>query len=178
MANNEEAATIDEEAQTHKQPGKSNEELREILAAALEAEVNDINSRLKHSDNINPVIVSGAKDIRRMRRIIVFVAAAVPLVLLGILLIPVYSGLPILINEKAEALKAVEGLAQKADAISALTTPLTALIIGTFASFIIVYSALLVGIFRSTPEERDDKQGQNASSLATQIAQNIPGNGS
>lgn len=131
-------ATITEGAQTDKEPGASNEELRNIFAAMLSAEVNDIDSRRKHSENINPVIVRSAEGILWIRWGIVIIAATTPLVLLGLLYWRMYCG----------------------DSVPAEVT------IGTFASFIVVYTALIVGTFRGISGASREKESASGISSA------------
>lgn len=87
-----------------------------------------------------------------MRQHIVRVAWIVPLILLALLwvLIVVFV-----------IVWAIKG-APSREVLEALSAPMTALIVGTFASFILVYSALVIGIF-SQLKNADDSREQNLS---------------
>ena len=88
------------------------------------------------------------KDVRSMRRWIVVVGAIVPFVMLVLLLGHVYWYWPMFDVTKAST-------------DTSFSVPMTALIIGTFASFIVVYSTMLVGVFRSASDSSREKQSES-----------------
>lgn len=147
------------------------------LISLLESDLEMQGIRQKHAKELNPKLLSMAWDIRLIRWVVVPVAVVTPILLLWFLLSQIYSGLPMLINSKMEALMAVDKALQKAEMVSALSAPLTALIIGTFASFVIVYTALLVGIFRSGVF-REKESTSDISPAVFDAIRNMTGNNS
>lgn len=134
------------------------ETLNKVIIALLESDLETRGIRQQYAKELNPKLLDIVGDIRRMRWAIVLVAMATPLVLLFLLLARIYSGLPALIAGNKEVADAIMNLAQKAEDVGMLAAPLTALIIGTFASFIIVYTALLIGAFRGIAESSREKE--------------------
>lgn len=106
----------------------------------------------KHASALNPKLRDIIENVRSMRQHIVRVAWIVPLILLALLwvLIVVFV-----------IVWAIKG-APSREVLEALSAPMTALIVGTFASFILVYSALVIGIF-SQLKNADDSREQNLS---------------
>ena len=126
-------------------------------------------------EKVREVVILGiTRDIRIMRIVVVIVAMAVPLCLLWLLLSRIYYYLPWLIYGKTEA------LTENAAMISnALTAPMTALIIGTFASFIVVYSALLFGVLKGVSDSSREKQSESdIQSIAAKVVQSAMKGGS
>ncbi len=111
----------------------------DVIIALLESDVESQSVQRQYAKDFNSKLLGVVKGLRPMQPWIVFAAAFIPPVLLVLLLGHIYCYMPMLFGAAFDA--------EKAKAIAGLSTPLTALIIGTFASFIIVYSTLLVGIF-------------------------------
>ena len=93
-----------------------------------------------------------AKDIRWMRWGVVILAAIVP----PFFLFRLYGKLDKVIELVKTAI-----MQQNEWAVDALMTPMTVLIFGTFSSFIIIYSFLLVGLFRSVSQSSSEKKSES-----------------
>lgn len=109
----------------------------DVLVSWAEQDLEEQKLQQGHSKVLNPVLLGIVEHVKRMRIVIVGVAIILPPYLLWALLSRVYAHWDMLLEGKAPA----------AAISDAMATPVTALIIGTFASFIIVYSALLIGVF-------------------------------
>lgn len=122
--------------------------IRDWIAQEIDAR----RTQQKHASALNPELRDIIGNIRSMRQQIVRVACVVPLILLALLwlLIVVFV-----------IVWAIKG-APSREVLEALSAPMTALIVGTFASFILVYSALVIGIF-SQLKNADDSREQNLS---------------
>ena len=123
-------------------------------------EIAERDHQQNHDALLYPKLRGIIAQTRWMQIGIVVVAATAPLVMLALLLWHVYRLLPAwLAASESEAV-----------VIAALSTPVTALIVGTFASFIVVYSALVFGVFSQLKKADDTSRKQNMSIMPNIMA--------
>lgn len=127
----------------------------------MEQDIQWRNIQQKHALAINPKLRDIIEQTRWMRIGIVVAAAITPLIMLALLLWHVYRCWPIW--------HASEGGAMA----MSLSAPMTALIVGTFASFILIYSALVIGIFSQSKAADSTLRKQDMKMLHGVIADAI-----
>lgn len=129
----------------------------------MDQELKERDSRQEHDSALNPTLRDIVGDVRPMRKIIVLVAGIVPLVLLFLLWLLIAAALLAWWIGGAPSPETLQ-------ALSALSTPVTALVVGTFAGFILVYSALVVAIFSQLKNPDDTSRKQNMSIMPNIMA--------
>lgn len=147
-------------------PGISEAEFRKVVHAILSAEEADRSLQKEHAEAFHPTLLGIAKFAFRVRWVLFLISAATPMFLLYMLLPRIYKHWDMLLA----------GEMNYAAAGGDLTAPIVALIIGTFASFIVVYSALLMGVFsqlKNAAGESRDKLSPISSNAVTEVVKKV-----
>ena len=129
----------------------------------MEQEIIERGIQQEHDSALNPTLRDIVGDVRPMRKKIVWVAVVVPLVLLSLLWLIILSMVVWWICGGVPS-------AEMLEVLKALSTPVTALVVGTFAGFILVYSALVVAIFSQLKNPDEVSRKQNMSIMSNIIA--------
>ena len=122
----------------------------------MEQEIIERGIQQEHDSALNPTLRDIVGDVRPMRKKIVWVAVVAPLVLLSLLWL-------IILSMAAWWIFGGVPSAEMLEVLKALSTPMIALVVGTFASFILVYSALVFAIFSQLKTADDTSRKKNMS---------------